>query len=234
MPRPSTNTDARLLKAGRDLLPQTGVSGMNIRQVAKKARVNVGMFHYHFKTKDVFARRVLQEHYEELFASIQTEMSHFETPLEQLRAVIVTFAKFTRDNRQLALSLIRDIATGEPATIDFLRANLHRHVQIILRLVGAAQAARQIGPIAPVNALSMLMSAANFPNILAAVAALHGEPERVGPVLSAFDQHVLTDEAIGERVDAILIGLVAQREDLPLEPEGAASVPTVELPLAGK
>lgn len=229
MSRPSTNTDARLLKAGRDLLPDTGVSGMNIRQVARKAQVNVGMFHYHFKTKDVFARRVLQEHYEELFTSLQTEMSHFETPLEQLRAVMVAFGRFTRDNRRLALSLIRDIAMGEPATVDFLRANLHRHVEIILRLLAEAQATRQIGPIGSVNALAMLMSATNLPNILAEVAALHGDPGRVGPVLSAFEQQVLTDEAIGERVDAILIGLVAQREDhseSPARPSGAAPTPT--------
>ncbi|MBC7946203.1 MAG: TetR/AcrR family transcriptional regulator, partial [Burkholderiales bacterium] len=50
MPRPSQNTDRRLIKAARKLLPETGCSGLNLRQVAVKAGVNLGMFHYHFKT----------------------------------------------------------------------------------------------------------------------------------------------------------------------------------------
>src|SRR5262245_39077088 len=138
MPRPSSNTDEKLLKAGRDLLPLTGISGMNIRQVAKKARVNMGMFHYHFKTKDAFARRLLQEYYEEMFATLESK-TRSGSPLEQLRAVIFTFGCFARDNRHLLLGMFRDMALGEPATVDFIRANLHRHVELILRLVVEAQ-----------------------------------------------------------------------------------------------
>ncbi|HEX7929196.1 MAG TPA: TetR family transcriptional regulator [bacterium] len=219
MPRPSNNTDEKLLKAGRDLLPLTGISGMNIRQVAKKARVNMGMFHYHFKTKDVFARRLLQGYYEEMFANLESQASQTGTPLERLRAVIFTFGCFARDNRHLLLGMFRDMALGEPATADFLRANLHRHVELILRLIAEAQAARQIGPISPVNALAMLMSAANVPSLMAEMAQRYGAPERVAPLTALFDQHMLSDDAIADRVDAILIGLVAQRDDLPPEQE---------------
>jgi AcrR family transcriptional regulator len=223
MSRPSSNTDAKLLKAGRDLLPETGVSGMNIRQVAKKARVNVGMFHYHFKTKDAFARRVLQEYYEELFSALESGASRSGSPLERLRAVILAFGRFARDNRRLILALLRDVALGEQATVDFVRANLHRHVELILRLTAEAQAARQIGPMDPINAFVMLITAANLPSIMAEVVHRYGALERVASIAARIEQQVLRDEAIAERVDAMLIGLVVQREDLPPE---EASVPS--------
>lgn len=228
MPRPPSNTDARLLKAGRDLLPETGISGMNIRRVARKARVNLGMFHYHFKTKDAFARRVLQEFYEELFQALETEVAHSGTPLERLRAVVFAFGRFARDNRRLLLALLRDIALGEPATVEFVRANLHRHVELILRLTAEAQAARQIGPVSPLNALTMFLAAANLPSLMAEVARRHGAMTRMGAVLETLEQQVLGDEAIADRVDAVLIGLVAQREDLP--PAAEAMDPTTAAP----
>jgi AcrR family transcriptional regulator len=228
MPRLSSKTDARLLKAGRDLLPETGISRMNIRQVARKARVNLGMFHYHFKTKDAFARRVLQEFYEELFHALETEAANEGTPLERLRAVIYTFGCFARDNRRLLLALLRDIALGEPATIDFVRANLHRHVELILRLTAQALAARQIGPIEPVNALSMLMSATNLPSIFAEVIHRFGLGGPAQPLSAALSDQVLSNEAIADRVDAILIGLVAQCEDIPPRAESNGAAVTAE------
>ncbi len=207
MARPSRNTDTRLLKAGRDLLPRTGVAGLNVRQVAKKARVNPGMFHYHFKTKDAFARRVLQEYYEEIFSTLQGEASSGSSPLESLRAVMLAFARIARDKRQLLLALLRDVPMGEPAPVDFLRPNLHRHVQLMLRLIGQAQAAGEIAPLAPFNVLVMLLAAMNLPSLIAQVAIRHAGLPQIAPMVEAIERQVLSDEAIVQRVDALLRGL---------------------------
>jgi len=64
MPRPSRNLDRALLAAGRALLPARGCSGLSIREVAEAANVNLGMFHYHFKTREAFLRTLLQSMYE--------------------------------------------------------------------------------------------------------------------------------------------------------------------------
>ena len=211
MSRPSRNTDTRLLKAGRDLLPQTGVSGLNVRQIAKKARVNLGMFHYYFKTKDVFARRVLQEHYEEMFSELHSEAQSGASPLENLRAVLMVFGRMARDKRKLLIALLRDVGLGEPATLDFLRVNLHRHVELILRLIAQAQAAGQIGPVAPLNAFALLMTAVNLPSIIGELAIRHGGKHGVGSVAALVEQQVLTDAAIAERLDVALAGLAVYR-----------------------
>ncbi|HVE13339.1 MAG TPA: TetR/AcrR family transcriptional regulator, partial [Elusimicrobiota bacterium] len=69
MPRPSRNLDRKLLDAARALLPKSGFSGLNVREVIRKAGVNAGMFHYHFKSRDAFLRRVLEEVYEDFLVT---------------------------------------------------------------------------------------------------------------------------------------------------------------------
>jgi AcrR family transcriptional regulator len=199
--------DERLLKAGRDLLPRMGVSGLNVRRVAKKARVNPGMFHYHFKTKDAFARRVLQAYYEEIFSTLETEAAGGASPLESLRAVLLAFGRIARDKRQLLLSLLRDAVLGEAATLDFMRANLHRHVELLLRLIGQAQASGTLGPMAPFNALLLLLAGVNLPALFAEAAITRARLPRIVSLAGAIERQVLSDEAIAERVDALLRGL---------------------------
>ena len=70
MPRPSRHLDRALLAAGRELFPAFGCSGLTIRQVAEAADVNIGMFHYHFRTREIFLREVMQGAYEEMFSQL--------------------------------------------------------------------------------------------------------------------------------------------------------------------
>jgi hypothetical protein len=150
---------------------------------------------------------VLQEYYEEIFSTLQGEASSGSSPLESLRAVMLAFARIARDKRQLLLALLRDVALGEPATVDFLRANLHRHVQLMLRLIGQAQAAGEIAPLAPFNILVMLLAAMNLPSLIAQVAIRHAGLPQIAPMVEAIERQVLSDEAIVQRVDALLRGL---------------------------
>ena len=64
MPRPSQRIDDALLASGRELYPRLGSSGLSLRALTEHAGANLGMFHYHFKTKDNFLRTLLQQLYE--------------------------------------------------------------------------------------------------------------------------------------------------------------------------
>lgn len=206
MTRPSQYTDQRLIKAARQLLPEVGCSGLNLRQVAAKAKVNLGMFHYHFKTKDEFLRRVLQEFYEEFFKNFQLESGHHETPLENLRAALMTFATFARDNRRLVFVLLRDAMHGELVVLEFLRANLHRHLEILIRLIRECQAQGQLAPLPPPNMLVTLISSMNMPSIISeGVRRAPAWPGKktLSPILEA---HVLSDAALAARIEFLLRG----------------------------
>ena len=88
MPRPSRNLDQALLAAGRALLPQRGCSGLSVREVADAAGVNLGMFHYHFKSREAFLKALLQSMYEEMFSQLTFQGSAEWGPSDNLRAAL--------------------------------------------------------------------------------------------------------------------------------------------------
>src|SRR2546423_12744118 len=101
MPRPSRNLDRALLAAGRELLASRGCAGLSIREVADAADVNLGMFHYHFKTREAFLRTLLQHTYEEMFGVLVLKGPLEWGPLDGLRAALRVLGRFLRDNRPL-------------------------------------------------------------------------------------------------------------------------------------
>src|SRR5665811_1456045 len=107
--RPSQNTDQRLIEAAREMLGTSALSRMNLREVAKKAGVNLGMFHYHFKTKDQFTRAVLQDTYDKFFREFSLESSRDGEPLQNLRGALFTLGKFMLDNRRMLLGILHDV-----------------------------------------------------------------------------------------------------------------------------
>jgi AcrR family transcriptional regulator len=135
MSRPSTQTDERLIAAARALLPKTGFSRLTLREVAKKAGVNLGMFSYHFKNKQQFVHRVMGQMYEEFLAQFNLEAATGATPLERLRNALRALGRFARDNRDLLAALARDLMDGNRDTIRFIENNFNRHVAVIYRLV---------------------------------------------------------------------------------------------------
>ena len=179
MPRPSRNVDAQLIRAGLELLPETGTAGLSLRRVAERAGANLGMFHYHFKTKDAFVRALLDALYEDMFADLELAAGD-PAPLAALSKALGVLARFARTHRQLLRRLIGDAMNGEPLAQEFLRANLPRHVGVVLGLVAAAH----------------LMGSALVERGLAPPA-----------VAAAFDDAVLSDAAIDSRIGMALAGI---------------------------
>jgi len=210
MPRPSRNTDQALLRAGRKLLPETGIAGLSLRRVAAEAGVNPGMFHYHFKTKRRFVALVLQEIYEEFFKGFSMETSGSASPRERLRRALVALSRFARDNRGLFLMMFHDVIAGEEEAVRFARANLPRHLAIISALIRDCQEQELMAAMPVPSAVAFLAGAAAMPNFAmgllerASARAPFGTPIReVGPLL-------IGDAAIARRVDLALRALAPE------------------------
>ena len=121
MPRPSRNLDRALLAAGRALLPQRGCAGLSIREVADAAGVNLGMFHYHFKSREAFLRTLLQTMYEDMYSQLTFEADEKLGPMEALRAALRFMGRFVRANRPVLARVLGDALCGEPIAVEFLR-----------------------------------------------------------------------------------------------------------------
>ncbi|HXB97106.1 MAG TPA: TetR/AcrR family transcriptional regulator [bacterium] len=209
MPRPSRQTDQRLIQAAQQLMQRSGLSRLNLRQVAAKAGVNLGMFHYHFKGKEQFIQAVLEHTYEQFFQNFSLRVEGKTEPLEKLRQALVAMAQFSRDNRQVVLSLMQDALNQEPGARAFAQRSMGRHAQVILGLIAQCQRQGTL-PKAPLPMLmSYVMTASTGSSLVLGLMEHAGAGK---PHLEFFKASAFTDAALARRVDWVLGGLAA---DLP-------------------
>lgn len=205
MPRPSRNIDELLLQTGRQLLAESGASTLSIRKLTQRAGVNLGMFHYHFKSRENFIRTLLQQMYDEMFASLSVQVERQQTSYETLRAAVRVLARFGRDNRRLLLRISLDALNGEALAAQFLQSNLPRHVQVIVGLIVAGQSEGVLRKLPVMQALAFLAGSVAAPILMGTAAAASGlMPAAVTAQLEA---DILSDEAIDQRIDMALHGL---------------------------
>jgi len=207
MARPSRNLDRALLAAGRALLPAHGCARLSIRQVAEAAGVNIGMFHYHFRTREAFLRAVMQQAYEEMFSTLTLGVSRERITTENLRIALRVLGRFVRDNRELITRILADALAGESIAREFVRDNLPRHFGILSSLIVAGQEQGELRRVAPTQALAFCAGALAMPVLIGgALAQAEAVPKTFAAELS---QLLLTDEALDERIDLALAALAA-------------------------
>lgn len=207
MSRPSGNTDQRLIEAARALLNESSLTRMNLRQVARKAGVNLGMFHYHFKTKDHFTRAVLQDTYEKFFQEFSLETSGDGPSLERLRSALLTLGRFVGTNRRMLLGLLHDVLNKNRVVLDFLKANVPRHGLVIVGLARQCQKEGSLRKMALPSLMPVLMGACLFPLVMIAMLE-HLEVKRLAFIPFAVAKSSVTSEkALRARVDLILESL---------------------------
>ena len=109
MTRPSQNIDKKLLQAGKELIPSMGISGLKIREVTKKAGANLGMFNYHFGTKEKYLEALMIDVYNEFLSDFKLDSEKGESTLERLRSALTGAAYFVRENRMLIAALFEEL-----------------------------------------------------------------------------------------------------------------------------
>jgi len=206
MPRPSANLDLKLIAAAREMLPKTGVSGLSVREVCRRAGVNAGMFHYHFKSKEAFVRRVLGECYERFLGAFR-DAEGTGTAIARLRRVLVAVARFTRDNRAFQAVMIRELFNAQPEMSEFARENFPRHVAIVLSLLEECRREGSVRPL-PVPMLAMFaMSSMGLPALAVTAFERNGVKSLGGRPFREFAEMMLSDEIIETRADMVLAAL---------------------------
>ena len=211
MARPSAHLDRKLVAAARAMLPETGFSGLAVRGVARRAGVNVGMFHYHFKTKEAFLRRVLLECYEDFFQSFREAAAAPGSSRARLRRVLISFARFARDNRVMYTLMLRELLNASPEMYGFAKSNFPRHASVIMSLIDDCRREGTVRPL-PVPMLAMFaMSSMGLPNVVVAGLERNGVRTMLGRPAKEFSAMLLSDEMIETRADMVMAALAAGR-----------------------
>lgn len=205
MARPSQRIDQALLASGRTLFAQCGCAGLSLRQLAEHAGVNLGMFHYHFKTKDNFLRTLLQQMYDEMFAGLSHQAQHDGPAVERLRLALNGLGRFVRANRPVITRVWSDAMAGEAVAREFMRANAPRHIQLLQQLLALAESEGAVAPAPPIQRLAFVMGAVIAPLVIVPGIGALGITVGVSP--RQIELQALSDAAVADRVGLALAAL---------------------------
>jgi|SRR5688500_907496 len=211
-PRPSRNLYRALLAAGRELFPSRGCAGLTAREVADAAGVNLGMFHYHFKSREAFLRALLQSVYEDMYSLLVVRATQLPQPGEQLRSFDVLrgalqfMGRFVRANRPILARVLVDALGGDPIAIEFLERNAPRHLKLLLGLVEAAQREGSVRQAVPAPQLLGFCAGSLAMPILFGGAVL--ERAAAGAAHARMiEAALLSDAAIDQRIELALAAI---------------------------
>ena len=209
----SASSEQRLIEAGKAVLFEEGFSGLTLRKVAARAKVNLGMFNYLFKDKDDFIRKVAQEAYDEFYGSLQLGALSQKDPMLALREAALVLARFVRDHRQAIGSLMHDLNAGHPEALRFARKNIPRHGIFLSTLVKRCRSQKRIKDLPLATLMTFMAGAVLAPN------QAFGLVERMSqgmPMLKALlpvvRRDVLSDKAIEARLDLAFAAILKERK----------------------
>ena len=201
-PRPSRNLDQALLAAGRTLFPRRGCAGLSVREVADSAGVNLGMFHYHFKSRDAFLRALMQQAYEEMFSTLTLEVARETDPVVNLRNALRVLGRFMRDNRPFLARVFTDALSGEQCAREFLRDNMPRHLGVLGKLVAEGQKSGAIIAIPFPQVIGLCGGSLTMPILLGGALLESGALQ--GPMAQLVEKCFIADSGIDQRIDLAL------------------------------
>jgi AcrR family transcriptional regulator len=207
-PRPSRNLDRALLAAGRELYPVRGCAGLSVREVADAAGVNLGMFHYHFKSRDAFLRALMQQAYEEMFHTLSLQVARGTDPVMNLRGALRVLGRFARDNRPFLSRLLIDALSGEQSARQFLRDNKPRHIGVQQILVSEGQRQGRLVDIPFPQVIGLCGGSLVMPIVLGG-AILEGGA-LAAPAAHLIEKCFLSDAGIDQRIDLALKALAPE------------------------
>ena len=176
-----------------------------MREVADAAGVNLGMFHYHFKSRDAFLRALMQQAYEEMFSQLTLELSVERDSADSLRHAVHAIGRWVRDNRRFIARLLADGLGGEKCARDFLRDNLPRHFMVLQSIIRQGQAEGRIKDVPVPQLIGTFAGALAMPVIFGGALVDSGE---LAPAMAkSLSNALLSDAAIDQRIELALAAI---------------------------
>ncbi len=192
LPRKSSNLDKKMLRVGASMLRQKGAAALSVREVAKKAGVNLGMFNYYFKNKNEFINIILDDVYSAFIAELRENQTH------SLEDVLMSMAKFSRTHHQSILSMLGDVLSGEKNVVRFLQKNFSTHFDILSEALTKYFDENDYDPKYQEHAFRFFISTIGLPNLVMGFKI---------KINSKLKQELDSDESLRRRVCAAINGL---------------------------
>lgn len=166
MGRKSQDLDKKLILIGQSLIQEVGVSKVSLREVARLADVNLGMLSYHFKGKDDFIIRCL----ENLYAPFITELESInleEVKEHDFELLLFKLGKFSRDNRKIILLLLKDMLSSDEIVKDFVSKRFTQHFRLTMKALRSYIDVQDENNLKVDTALKMIIALVGGPSLIA-------------------------------------------------------------------
>lgn len=108
----------RIFDTAISLFARRGFAAVGIREIAKKAGVNISMINYYFDGKAGILKEIINGCYDKYYSAI-LDTGNEETPLEErVKYLTYNMVKFFRENTELAIVAFSTIPVEIPEIID--------------------------------------------------------------------------------------------------------------------
>ena len=212
MPRPKGDAQRRLLDAGLALSREKSLGAVSVREVCRRASVNLGLFHYHFKSREAFRRRMLEAGYQEFFSLLSVSAEASGPPAQRLRRALGMIARFTREHRRMIAGLLRDALEGDHQVALFAARIFPHHLPLVLRLYREGVRVGNFRRLSEPALLAFLMGALNTPGLMLTLLEGHDARRPFGRPPKQVEGMLLSDAAIESRLDLVMAALAAPRK----------------------
>lgn len=210
MARPSGDSEQKLIAAGRKLAAEKGFSAFRVREIAAVAGVNPGMFHYHFKTKQEFMRRVMKEIYGEFLRDFKTSVAGTGTPPERLENAIFRLAVFAHKNRALLNAVLAELVAEPKTTARELRENFFHHIPLLREIVRECMEKGYIKKGLKPQQVVVIIIGAVLPGILFGIVERSGTKTFFDMPVDGFGELLFSETGIRVRLKLVLSAITAE------------------------
>lgn len=108
----------RIFESALALFARKGYAGVGVREIAKKAEVNISMINYYFGEKAGILKAIINECYDRYFRTIKP-VGDEDLPIEEhVRKMIHTAVMFFKENTELAIVAFDVIPLDIPEVMD--------------------------------------------------------------------------------------------------------------------
>lgn len=198
MPKPQSGADIKLVNAGIKLAKEKGLTGFTVRELCSKAKVNSGLFHYYFASRENFNRTVLRELYGTLLKDLSINIAPDIAPKDKLITFRTLVTKFIKNNSSLLSSIIIDILSGDKEIFAFIKENFTSHLRLGVSIVDEC---KKCGIVEDADSLNILFSFALpviIPDIVAAILPKVLD-KKIIEELKPLREKILSERSIEER-----------------------------------
>lgn len=161
------NTEERILTAAEMIFQEKGFEGARMQEIADHAKINKGLLHYYFRTKNKLFETIFSKALNKMIIRIEDIMKADAPFLNKLDAFIDNYMDLLLRNPYLPKFVINELNRDPDRFIESVitRSDIAPKLKIFIENVEGAMDEKEIRPIDPRQLLIHIVSMCIFPFI---------------------------------------------------------------------